>query len=137
MCESVYVFRPCGWQLLVQVELVVSHLVNCRGHNIPSTTLCIAISHDEEHFASSGREGIPTPGAMSRNGPVLDELAAVPPVNERINIEVVSRISEVCDSKINATISVDDVWAASYIRRVKSLEGTVFLTISAQSLHRH
>ena len=80
-----------------------------------STTPCILISHDEEHFASSGREGIPTPSAMSRDGLVVDELGAVPSVNERISIRIVFRSFRICNSNINSAVSVDGVWASKKI----------------------
>ena len=92
--ESVYIFRTSGWQLLVQVEPVVSHLVNCRLQIKPSSTLLITINHDEENVASCC-EGIPTHGAMSRDGPVMDKLGAIPSVDGKISIKasVVTRFS--------------------------------------------
>ena len=48
---------------------------------------------------------------MSRDGLVVDELGAVPSVNERINVKVTveDRFSEVCDSNINGAVSADEI----------------------------
>ena len=55
---------------------------------------------------------------------MVEELDAVPSVNERVDIKVtaVSRLSEVCDSNINGTVSLDDVWVAIDNRRGKLLK---------------
>ena len=102
----------------MQLELVVRHLVNCRLKL--STKLCPAISNDEEHFASGGREGIPTVCAVSGDGLVVDKLDAVPSVNERISIVIVSVKSwdlSNWDSKIKGTVSPEAVWTTIYKRR--------------------
>ena len=59
---------------------------------------------------------------MSRYRLVVDELLAVPSVNERMDVRVVKRVLIVSDSKINGVVSVDDMWAPLYIRRGKILE---------------
>ena len=61
---------------------------------------------------------------MSRDGLVVDELVAAPSVNEQIDLEIkiVSRHFVVCDSKIDGTFGVNDVWATTDNRRRKILE---------------
>ena len=71
--ESVYVHCLCGWQLLVQVELVVSHVVDCRLYVKLSTTVCLGISHDKEDFTIGSHEGITVQGTMSRDRLVEDK----------------------------------------------------------------
>ena len=95
--------------------------MNCRLRLVRYNP-CKAISHDEEHFTSSGREGIPALSALSRDGLVVDELDAIPSVNERIDIRVAGMVLKVCDSKKNGAVCMDDVWAAFYIQRGKILE---------------
>ena len=57
-------------------------------HFLKTMEVCIGykISHDNEHLAIGGREGIPVSGAMSRNILVVDKLGAIPSVNVRISI---------------------------------------------------
>ena len=94
-------------------------------HFLKTMEVCIGckISHDNEHLAIGGREGIPVSGAMSRNILVVDKLGAIPSVNVRISISFFRIWSHVgWYSEIKYTTSFKGMWASFDIRRWKLLE---------------